>query len=121
MRIDDREDCCLRGSLRGQQSLRQVLVCERAQSPYMLSHLEACGKNLRSMCCRALCGYGYGTWMLQHDRTAFILQQTSLLHEKCTVKPRGQESKNVPNRTKVKFLFNVFKLSYTTAVFLTSL
>ena len=21
------------------------------------------------------CGYGYGTWMLQDDRTAFILQQ----------------------------------------------
>ena len=43
--------------------------------PRALSHLNVCGKNRRSTCCRALCGYGYGTWMLQDDKTAFILQQ----------------------------------------------
>ena len=47
--------------------------------PCALSLLEACGKNRGSMCCRALCGCGYGTWMLQDDRIAFISQQTSLL------------------------------------------
>ena len=103
-RIAAREDRCLRGSLRGQQSLRQVSVCENTACarPRALLHLEACWKNRRSMCCRALCGYGHGTWMLQDDRTTFILQQKSLLHEKCKVKPRGGESENVPNRSKVK-------------------
>ena len=76
--------------------------------PHKSSHLEVCEKNHGSMCYRALCGYG--TWMLQDDRTAFILQQTSLLHEKCRVKARGRESESVPNRnkTKSKFLFTVF-------------
>ena len=72
-----------------------------------LSHLEACEKNRGSMCCHALCGCGYGTWMLQDDRTASISQKR-LLQEKCGVKPRGRESKSILNRN-----------SYT-AVFLTS-
>ena len=77
-------------------------------SPRIIT-LGSVWENRGSMCCRALCGYGYSIWMLQDDRTAYILQQTSLQHEKCRVKPRGQESKNVPNRkkTKSKFLFTV--------------
>ena len=77
-RIDAREDCCLRGSLRGQQSLQQVSGCERTKSvcasPLVVT-LGSVWENRRSMCCRVLCGRGYGTWMLQDDRTAFILQQ----------------------------------------------
>jgi len=49
--------------------------------PRSLAHLEACGKNRGSMCCRALCGCEYGTWMLQDYRTNFISQQTSLLRK----------------------------------------
>ena len=48
------------------------------------------------------------------DRTAFILQKTSLLQEKCRVKcrvkPRGRESENVQNRNKTMFLVTVFNL-----------
>ena len=36
--------------------------------PRALSQLEVCRINCRSMCCHALCGYGYSTWMLQDDR-----------------------------------------------------
>ena len=50
------------------------------------------------------CGYGYGTWMLQDDMglPLFCSKELSLLHEKYRVKPRDRESKNVPNRSKVK-------------------
>ena len=96
--------------MRGQQSLEQVLVGERTQSvcasPRVVT-LGSVGENNGSMCCCALFGYGYDTWMLHDDRTGFILQHKSLLHEKCRVKPSGRESKNVPNRTKVKVLFNL--------------
>ena len=115
MRIAAREDHCLRGLLRGQQSLRQVSVCKRTQSvcasPHSLSHLEACWKNSERVhvlpccvdvdrvhgCCKA-------------TGLPLFLPQTSLLHEKCRVKPRGRESENVPNRNKTKsqFLFTVF-------------
>ena len=95
-------------------SARGHRVCVR---PRTLSHLEACGKNNGSMCCCALFGYGYDTWMLHDDRTGFILQHKSLLHEKCRVKPSGRESKNVPNRTKVKVLFNLQAVLYYCGVF----
>ena len=117
------EDHCLQGSLPagiavsedrwGENSHCGNCRCARGYRPcvhaHALSHLEVCGKNRVSMCCRTLCGWGYSTWMLQDDRTDYILQQTSLLHEKCRVKPRGQESKNIPNKnkTKSKFLFTV--------------
>ena len=78
-RIAACQDRCLQGSLRGQQSLRQVSVCERTQSvsasPRVVTLGSVWEKPYRSMGCRALCGYGYGTWMLQDDKTAFILQQ----------------------------------------------
>ena len=78
--------------------------------PCALSHMEACGKNLRSMCCRALCGYQYGTWMLQDDRTAFTLQQTSLLHKKCRGSQEVEKAKTYQIGAKSKFVFNVFNL-----------
>ena len=81
-RINAREDRCSWGSLSdcwGDNSRCGKCRCARRHRacarPCALSHLEAYGKNRRSMCCRALCGYGYGTWMLQDDRTVFILQQ----------------------------------------------
>ena len=49
------------------RGVRGTRVCAR---PRALSHLEECGKNRRSMCCCTLCGCGYGTWMLQDDRTS---------------------------------------------------
>ena len=68
--------------------------------------MEECGKNHRSMC-SVLCKCRYGTWMLQDDRTVLICSKQVCC---CRVKLRGRESKNVPNRTKVKVLFSVFNL-----------
>ena len=91
--------------------------------PYALSLLEACGENRGSMCCHALCGCGYGTWMLQDDRTAFISQQTSLLHKKYRVKPckmlRKQKRYQIRTKLNQSFYSLYYKLPYTTAVFLT--
>ena len=88
-----------------------------------VSLLEACGENRGSMCCRALCGCGYGTWMLQEDRTAFISQQTSLLHKKYRVKPckmlRKQKRYQIRTKLNQSFYSLYYKLPYTTAVFLT--
>ena len=57
-RIAACQDRCLQRLLRGQQLLRQVSVCERTHRacarPLALSHLEACEKNRRSTCCRAV-------------------------------------------------------------------
>ena len=84
---------------------RRHRACAR---PRTLSHLEACGKNRRSMCCHALCGYAYDTWMLQD---AFILRQKSLLREKCRIKPRRQETENVSNRNKVRVFIQCISLT----------
>ena len=98
------EDHCPQGSLRGQKSLCRYSKCRCARGhivcapSHALSHLGSVWEKLyRSMCCRALCGYGYSTWMLQDNRTVFILQ-----HKKCRVKPTGGK--------KPKFLFSVFNL-----------
>ena len=68
-RIAACENRCLRESLPARIAKRTTVAavkcrCVRGHTasvhPHVLSHLEACGKNLWSMCCRALCGCGYG-------------------------------------------------------------
>ena len=89
--------------------------------PCTSSHLEVCGKNPGSMCCCALCGCGYGTWMLQDDRTVLFRSK-----QVCCMRSadwRDWESESIQNRNKTKSKFYLLYLTYKlsrTDVFLTS-
>ena len=113
MRIAVCEDCWGDNTRCGKCTCRCARGHRACVRPCTFSHLESCERKTVGPCVfYGLCACGYGTWMLQDDRSAFILQQKSLLHENCRVKPRGQESENIPNKnkTKSKFLFTVFNL-----------
>ena len=78
----ERQRLSRQGSLRGQQSLRQVSVSERTQSVCASLRVVTLGSVWEKTVgpCVTVCRCGYGTWMLQ-NRTGFILHQTGLLQE----------------------------------------
>ena len=82
MRITAREDHCLRGSLSARIAERTTITAasvglqedtERVCVPALVVTLgSVLEKQCTGPCVAMLCGCGYGTWMLQGDRTAFI-------------------------------------------------
>ena len=130
-RIAAREDRCPWESL-----LARIAVCEdrwgdnshcgkcrcvrghrACVRPRALSHLEACWKNRRSMCCHAQCGCGYGTWMLQDDRTAFIWQKKVCCKRSTEWSQEVDKAKTYWIGAKSKFLFNLQAVLYYCCVF----
>ena len=103
----DGEDWCLRGLLRGQQSVRQVSVCERTQSvcasPRVVTLGSVWGKTwVHVLPCSVWMWIPYMDAARRQDCVYFAANK--LLHKKCRVKPRGRESKSIPNRNKTKSL-----------------
>ena len=117
-RIAAREEWCPQGSLptRIRDNSRsgkcrcaighmyRACACSHA-----LSHLEVCGKNRGFMCCRVLCGCGYGTWMLQDNRTLFCSKKVCCMRS-AEWSQEVEKAKTYRIGAKSKFLFNVFNL-----------
>ena len=128
-RISAREDRCPRESMPRGSLPARIAVCKdrwgdnsrcgkcrcargrrACARPSALSHLEACGKNRRSICCHALCGYAYGTWYCKMTGLPLFCGKNVCCARSAGSSQDVEKAKTYRIGSKSKFLFNVFNL-----------